>query len=247
MSFSKVVRGESADAYLLGNPATGPTQPLGGGFTTNVAVISSIDSTADFDGLSLGLIVDYAQDQIAVDDGVDAVVASTGVWTFTNFTFTGLVGAKLVVSGAANAGNNGTFAITAVSTDTATTATTGLVNETFGPNVVVYVIHSETASHPAGAWKIFGSNDFAPGTSVAPGVNNQASVTQYGQPPQSGHWTDVTAQFTVPTTIAAVTDQNAQLVSPAGHFSHRHYYAQFTPTGGKGTCRVPAFRKSWGH
>lgn len=238
MSFSKIVRGEGNDAYLIGCPSDSPAT---GGFTTTTPVISSIDHTGDFDGLSLGLIVDYAQDQIAVIAGTDAVVASTGVWTFGNYTFTGLVGAKLVVSGAANAGNNGTFAITAVSGHTATTATTGLVNETFGPNVVVYVVHSEAASHPAGSWKIFGSNDFSPGTLAQP-----AMASQYGQPPGSGHWTDVTAQFTVPTTIAAVTDQNAQLVSPAGHFSHRHYYAQFTPTSGKGTCRVPAFRKSWG-
>jgi hypothetical protein len=62
----------------------------------------------------------------------DAVVASTGVWTFVNGHFTAsMIGASLIVSGAANAGNNAAFVITAVSPTTVTTATTGLVNESF--------------------------------------------------------------------------------------------------------------------
>lgn len=251
MSLSKVVRGEGSDAYLLGDPYA---PSVTGGFTTTTPVASATDLASDLDGLSLALIVDYAVDQIAVISGTDAVVASTGVWTFGNYTFTGLIGAKLVVSGAANAGNNGTFAITAVSGHTATTATTGLVNETFGPSVVVYVVHSETASKPAGSWKIFASNDFAPGVSPPAGLNDSGFAGQYGQGPnnqadpnKAAHWTDITTQFSVPAMVTEVADASAQIVSPPGHFSHRHYYVQFTPTSGKGTCRVARFSKSWGH
>lgn len=62
----------------------------------------------------------------------DAVVASTGVWTFSTATFdASYVGGKLTVSGASHPGNNGTFVILSQTTHTLTTATTGLVNETF--------------------------------------------------------------------------------------------------------------------
>jgi hypothetical protein len=244
MSFSKVVKGEGTDAYLLGDPSG---NGISGAFTTTAPIQSAIDNTTDYDGLSLHLIVDFEQDQVAVISGTDAVVAATGVWTFGNFTFTGLVGAKLVVSGATNAGNNGTFAITAVSGHTATTATTGLVNETFGPNVAVFVIRSEAASVPAGAWTVLGANDFSPGSTATPaaGLNNQALVTQYGQPPQAGHFASITAMFTVPAVIAAVATASSQIVEPAEHFSIRHYYVVFTPSSGRGTARVARFGKSW--
>ena len=209
------------------------------GTTPNV---SSQDGPMSVDGLSLHLIVDYQQDPVAVVSGSDNVVAGTGVWTFANYDFTGKVGATLYVIGAAHAGNNSTvtsgvvqtFAITAVSGHTATTATTGLVSETFGPNVVAFVIRSETASKPHGIWTIQGSNDFA-----------TAGAPEAGQPQQAGHWPDITPFFNSPTTIAAVVDATSQIVQPTGHFSIRNFTVTFTPSAGLGVARVARFGKSW--
>lgn len=243
MAENRTTKGDSADAYLLGDPAG--TLPSGA-FTGTTPIVSAKDNTAQYDGLSLHLIVDFEQDQVAVISGTDAVVASTGVWTFGNFTFTGMIGAQLVVSGAANSGNNGTFAITAVSGHTATTATTGLVNETFGPAVVVYVIRSEAASVPQGIWTIQGANDFAPGPTTPPsGVNYAAASIRYGQPPQAGHFTDITGLFTVPAPIDSVTTASSQIVQPNGHLSVRDIQVTFTPTAGRGTARVARYAKTW--
>lgn len=231
MAANRTTKGDSDDVYLMGCPRAG--NGPSGAFTSNVAQVSSQDYTQEYDGLSLHLIVDFEQDQVAVIAGTDGVVAGTGVWTFGNFTFTGMVGAKLVVSGAANAGNNGTFLITAVSGHTATTATTGLVNETFGVNVVVFVIRSETASVPAGAWTIQGSNDFV-------GAGN---ATMYGQPSQPGNFADITALFSG---LSAVTTASSQIIVPTnGNVAVRAIRATFTPTGGRGTARVARFGKSW--
>ena len=229
MASVKWTDGSGADAYVLGAPGSGT-----GAFTDTTPQTTNPFEVENVDGVSLQLIVDFEQDQIAVIHGTDAVVASTGVWTFGNFTFTGLVGAKLLVTGAVNAGNNGTFVITAVSGHTATTATAGLVNETFGPNVTVFVIRSEAASVPAGTWKIEGSNDFAP-----------TGIAAYGQAAQIGHFSDVTTLFNSPAAVAAVATATSQIVQPPGHCSIRHLRVTFTPSAGRGTARVARFGKSW--
>lgn len=231
MAADKVTRGDARDVYLMGdinggNPA--------GAFTDTTPQVSSQDFLANIDGLSLHLIVDFARDQVAVSAGADGVVASTGVWTFANYTFTGLTGAKLLVVGAANSGNNGTFPITAVSGHTATTATAGLVNETFGAGVAVYVIRSETASVPQGNWTIQGSNDFA-----------TAGNSGFGMPYYAGNWPDITPLFSMPSAVAPVLTASSQIVQPAGHLSVKTIRATFTPTAGRGTARVARFAKSW--
>ena len=68
----------------------------------------------------------------------DSVVASSGTWTFANGKFDAtMVGSTFVVSGPANAGNNGSFVIlTVTSPRVFTTATTGLVNETFASSAI---------------------------------------------------------------------------------------------------------------
>jgi hypothetical protein len=205
------------------------------GTTPNVTPPLGVE---DADGLSLHLVVDYQVDGIALNVGTDAVVASTGVWTFTNYTFTGLTGAKLVIANAANAGNNGTFAISSVSGHTATTATTGLVNETFGPNVTVSVIRSETASHPAGTWTVTASNDY-----ISPGTS------KFGHSPNPGHFATVTTMFYLPAptpaAIAAVTDAGSQYVQASPHFDGGTIQVTFTPSAGLGTPRVYVLGKSW--
>jgi len=74
----------------------------------------------------------------------DNVVGSTKVWTFTSMTFDPAiyVGATLVVTGASNSANNGTFTVTAASGSTLTTNGSP-VNESFGAGVVA------TAQPPA--------------------------------------------------------------------------------------------------
>lgn len=238
MAADKVTRGDARDVYLMGDPNGGSPS---GAFTDTTPQTSVQDELMNVDGLSLHLIVDFQIDQIAVIAGTDGVNAGTGVWSFGNYTFTGKTGAKLIVTGAANAGNNvGTLApptglaISAVTANTATTATTGLVTETFGPNVAAYVIRAETASVPQGGWKIYGSNDFA-----------TAGNSGYGQPAYGGNWPEITAMFTIPATIAAVTTASSQIVQPSGHFSIKSLRAVFTPTAGNGTARVARFAKSW--
>jgi hypothetical protein len=233
----KVVQGEGFDAYLMGSPnGSAPSGVIVG----TTPLVSSQDETGPWDGLSLHLIVDYQVDQIPVVAGSDNVVASTGVWTFGGYTFTGKTGAGLIVIGAANAGNNvGTLPrtglnISAVGAHTATTATTGLVNETFGAGVSAFVVRSEATSKPAGAWTIQGSNDFF-----------TAGAPQGGVPAQLGHWPDITPFFNSPTTIAAVTDATSQIVQPPSPFSIRSVRATFTPSTGLGVARVARFAKSW--
>lgn len=231
MASSKITLGDGNEGYLFGEP--GAVAGITGIFTTTTPIIGQA-GIPNYDGVSLHLIVDFQSDSVSVVGGVDNVVAGTGVWTFGNYTFTGLVGAKLQISGAANAGNNGTFAITVVSGHTATTATAGLVNETFGPNVVINVIRSEAASVPAGAWTVAGSNDFSTG-----------GLAAYGQAPQAGHWPDISALFNSPAAIAVVATATSQIVQPPGHLSVRAIRVTFTPSGGRGTARAVIFAKAW--
>ncbi len=72
--------------------------------------------------------------------GTNSVVSSTLTWTLANASFTAAdVGTSIVVLDAANAGNNGTFLITAVTSSTViiTGTATGLVDETFATSVLV--------------------------------------------------------------------------------------------------------------
>jgi hypothetical protein len=86
-------------------------------------------------------LLPLAQTIVVAHTSGDNVVSSTGVWTFAAGAFDQTyVGATLTTSGTSNAGNSGSFVITAVpSATTLQTATTGLVNETFGPSVTASV------------------------------------------------------------------------------------------------------------
>lgn len=187
----------------------------------------------DMDAVGLQLIVDYQVDQVTVAD-TDNVVASTKTFTFSNYDFTGLVGATITITGATNAGNNASFVISSVTSAHVVVCTTasGLVNETFDPTkVTVTVAHTESAATPAGDFTVLASNDY-----VAPGAGG---VT----PSNTGHFSDVTALFAKPTTIAPVTDAGSQFVqSPC---SARHLKVVWTPSGGKGVATVAVFAKSW--
>lgn len=77
--------------------------------------------------------------RVIAHDATDAVVASTGTWHFANGNFTAAdKGGVFTVAGASNSGNNGAKTIlTVVDATHVTTATTSLVNETFGGGVTV--------------------------------------------------------------------------------------------------------------
>lgn len=227
MPITKDTYGDGKDNFVLPPTAISSTNPI----------VSHVIDTRDKDAISLQLIVDFQQDPVPITPG-DAVVASTGVWTFAGYTFTGKTGAKLVVSGAANAGNNGTFAITAVGTHTATTATTGLVDESFGPNVVVSVTRSEAASVPQGAWTVAAVNDYIPPVPIS-------SSGSYGSPAGAGHFSDITALFSKPTAIAAVTTASSQYRQADPHFDGRALQITFTPSAGIGKVSVAAYLKNW--
>jgi hypothetical protein len=215
----------------------GDSVALSKAFTTTAALASDIVDMRDYDGVALQLIVNLQVDTVSVDAGVDNVVASTKVFSFANYTFTGLVGATITISGAANSGNNGSFVISAVTTHTATCSTaSGLVNETFGAGVTVTVTHSETAAKPTGTWTVAMSNNYTP-------ASNGSS---YGQAPSQGDFTDCSALFSSPAAIASVTDHGSQFVQPPGHFSARSFQITFTPSGGKGTAIALVYCKSWG-
>jgi hypothetical protein len=187
------------------------------------------------DSLSLQLIVDYQVDQETVTN-TDNVVASTTTFTFADITFTGLVGATINVSGATNAGNNGSFVISSVTSAHVVVCTTasGLVNETFDPTrVTVTVTHTETAAKPQGAWTVLVSNTFV----------ESATGPTYNAPPSAGRWTDVTALFDEPAAIAGVTDAGSQYVQAPLHA--RHFKVIWAPSSGKGVATAAIFGKSW--
>lgn len=221
MASGKIVYGDGTDALVLT-----------GTIVSTTPVVGDIVDTRNTDGCSLSLAVDYQVDAITIT-GTDHVVASTGVWTFANYTFTAKVGAKLNVSGATHAGNNGTFTITAVTAHTATTATTGLVDETFTTAVTATVTRSEAASHPAGTWTVAGSNNFAP----------PSNSSSYGQAPGAGKFADISALFNSPAAIAAVTDAGVQYVQ--ARYDGRSLQVTFTPSSGLGTPRCWIYTKSW--
>lgn len=203
-------------------------------FTDTTPIVYSGIFHGGFDGAGLQLIVDYQVDNVTVAN-TDNVVASTKVFTFSNYTFTGKTGAKIKISGAANAGNNGTFTITSVTTHTATcSGASGLADETFDPTkVTVQVIRSETASVPAGTWTVACSNNY-----VAP-----SNGSTYGAAPATGTFTDISALFNSPASIAAVTDASSQYVQ--ARLDARHLQITFTPSAGLGTATAAIYLKSW--
>jgi hypothetical protein len=98
---------------------------------------------------------------------------------------------------------------------------------------------------PAGAWKVEASNDFVPG--VTSGAVGGSSSGAYGSPAFAGTWSDITALFSRPTTIATVAAAGSQYVQAESHLDARHIRITFTPTSGTGNVFVNCFRKNWSH
>ncbi len=216
---AKRQKGQSQDAQVMSYA-----------FTNTTANTTSGDDMREFDSVGAQLIAEFAITSVEAAN-TDAVVAASKTWTISGLTFTGLTGATIRVSGATNAGNNGDFVISSVTSAhvAVTTTASGLVNETFTNAVEVSLVRTD--SPPAGTWKIEVSNDFVP----------NASSNVYGQKSQAGTWTDITSAFSP--TISAVATAGSQYVQ--ADLTARDIRWTFTPTSGRGTAIVRRFCKSW--
>ena len=182
-----------------------------------------------FDGCAFQLITEAATRTIT-HDADDSVVALTGTWRFDNGAFTAQdVGATFTVSGAANPGNNGTFTILTVVDGThVTTATTGLVDETFGAGVTVTLSGGVALQ---GAWTCDVSLDYV--DAHLPGLNQLANA---------GHWAPVSTKFANTGSpffpaIAAVTTASNQYLQMYP-FVGRAVRWTFTPSTGQGNITI---------
>lgn len=206
------------------NKAIEPTD-----FTNTTAISSGGDDCRDIDSVGLQLVVDF-RTQVFATTGSDGVVSGTKTWTLSGFTFTGLTGATIVVSGTAT--SDGTYVISSVTSAHVIVTTTGPAgDETFTAAGRVTVQHTEAAAVPAGDWKIEVSNDFVP----------TANGTVYGQPSNAGTWTDITNEFSP--SLSAVTTAGTQYAQ--SDITARAMRYTFTPSGGQGTVSVLRFAKSW--
>ncbi len=167
-------------------------------------------------GFGIVLVVEDYNRAVTVEI-TDSVVAVSGTWVFANAAFTANdVGSDLVVDGATNAGNNGTFVIlTVVNATTVTTATTGLVDETFDNGDVTLSVNAADAL--AATTEVEVSNDYV-------------AVTMPGnQSPNDGHWANVDDMFSpAPPSIAGA----ASVFFQADPLDARTARIIITPTAG---------------
>jgi hypothetical protein len=114
----------------------------------------------------------------------DGVVLGTGIWTFEDGAFTDAdVNGVIVVAGAANPGNDGTFSIAQVlSSTTILTPNVGLATESFGSGVTCTVRQIPktvfTVDYPA-AWQLISLQRTGDVTTAI--VNNTNRVSEYPQ------------------------------------------------------------------
>ena len=209
-------KGDSDDAEIM-NEA----------FDDTTAIVTSGDDMREFDSVGAQLIVDFNEETFAGSASDSADVSDQG-FVITEFDFTGLTGATLVIEGSAD--NDGEYEITTV--NSATSIDTDPVpagDETFTDAVRFTVIRTDDP--PAGAWTIEVSNNFVPET----------NGTVYGQVPDAGDWTDITSEFSP--SIALVATEDSQYVQ--ADLTARDIRFTFTPSSGQGIAKVRRFCKSW--
>ena len=167
--------------------------------------------------------------RVIVHDADDAVVAGTGTWRFDNGAFTAAdVGATFTIANAANGGNNGAkIILTVVDGTHVTTATTSLVNETFGGTVT----NTLQQLSPTGTFGAQGSNDGPVKTAT-------------GSEEPSGECGPATITVTVAPANPAATASAAEvkLALPVGYGWVRLTY---TPTTGGGILDAAAMAKAY--
>jgi hypothetical protein len=221
--------GLGKECYVIGQELN----PPGALVTTAVATGSGPVPMMKMDSFGAQLVVDPYLYNIT-HNAADTVTAISGTWHFVNGNFTAAsVGATFTVAGASHSGNNGTFTIlTYVSATNVTTATTGLVDETFGAGVTVSVNEASLV----GTWKIEISNDVA--------LNSNGG--DLGQTPYAGHWTDMTSVFAGPAIVAVTTSAATRNQYAQGQFTIRAVRFTFTSTAGRGYPLVIFKSKYWG-
>lgn len=136
------------------------------------------------DGVSYCVFVENVTADVTLSAS-DGVVALSKTFTITEFDFTGMVGATITISGAAQSGNNGTFVISTVSSAHVIICTTasGLADETFSADVSLVVERTDAPLQATVTVEV--SNNFV-----------AAEQAAFGQQASPGNWTDVTAAFT---------------------------------------------------
>ena len=96
---------------------------------------------------------------------------------------------------------------------------------------------------PNGAWLVEAALDFVP--AVTSGGVGGASSGSYGAPANPGTWSDITALFSRPTTIAAVTNNITSYHQADPHLDARHIRITFTPASGSGNVSAQIYMKNW--
>lgn len=183
-----------------------------------------ITAAEDLNSLSYVVAVDNEVQSVSHTVG-DAVVASTHTWTFAGFTFTGMTGAKITVTGAAQANNNGTFTIASVTSAHVIVTGGTQTNETFGAGVVVTI---ERADVPLQATMSFL-------------VSNDRNIDgEYNCIPRAGRFVDITSEITsFPATVTVPLTDDVQL----DPFSYRYGQWKIAPASGMGRFSLYVYGK----
>jgi hypothetical protein len=139
----------------------------------------------DIDGISFQVVTAGFSSSFTIEAGDSvAEAAGTATWTFANGFFTAdMVGATITISGAGEAGNNGDFVITVVTSETVIeTTTTTEVDETFTGVETILVESEEEPLQVTFTVEI--SDNYSRG-----------GISGLNQVPNAGDWGAVTTKF----------------------------------------------------
>jgi hypothetical protein len=161
---------------------------VAGGAAGSLGTIQAIYEVTGIDRLSIQAVWSAGQvtGSLVVEDGDDvAVAAGTATWTFANGAFdASMVGGSFTVTGAAEAGNNATFVITAVNSATEIETDDGTaVTETFVGAGMTFSYTYDGDGDITGTFAVAVSNSYIPNPD-----SSQPAV-------RDGAWTDVTARI----------------------------------------------------
>lgn len=116
---------------------------------------------------------------------------------------------------------NGVTVSAALPTGSAGVSTSNPLEVIWCHIVSLQLVISSLSGAFTGTWTVEASNDYAP----------ESGGGSYGQPPNAGTWTDVTAQWTP--AVAGVTANGSQIIqSPTAGCGYRHIRVKLTRTGG---------------
>lgn len=176
------------------------------------------------DNVAFQLITEDRPARSITHNAADSVVAGTGTWHFVNGAFTaGDVGGTVTVANAANGGNNGAKTIlTVVDATHITTATTGLVDETFGSSVTASVVDLSLDA----TWGVETSLNYV--DSQFPNLNQIPNALG----PYEAKWSPIgNDEFSPPIEDVTASAESSQYVQLAP-FAGRRLKFTLTATGG---------------